>query len=351
MRYLTAVCLLLAGLAWTQQSAGAQQPDQPVTAAQVAPDAAVITITGVCAPPAPSKLNPSANPSAQTAACQTVITRAQFEALADAILNNMQPARKLQLASAYPGLLAMARAAEARGIDRTPRFQERLAFSRVQILSQELVRQIEQDAAQVPEQDIADYYQAHAADFQTATLERIFIPSRRYIDPVPAEQADAPKLDTQKLEAQKLEAQKKDAEDAMTELAGQLRAEAVAGADFMTLQKKAYAAAGATDVPPNPSLGQVRPAGVPASHASVFQLKAGEVSPVLSDSTGHYIYKLDARTIATLPQVTAEIHKTLENQRREQAIQAVQRPVTTKLNPAYFGAAEKSSAPQPPKSE
>jgi hypothetical protein len=384
MRYLTVVCLLFAGLAWSQQLAWAQQPYRPVTAqpssqspspgsvppeyrppsvrddeddkaapasaTKVAPDAAVITVTGVCAPLASSNQNPSghpsANPSAQTAECQTVITRAQFEALADAILTNMRPDRKLQLANGYPGLLAMARAAEARGIDQTPRFQERLAFARVQILSQELIRQIESDAAKVPEQDIADYYHAHAADFQTATLERIFIPSRRRIDPLPREQTDAHTLD-----AQKLETQKKEAADAMTAIAAQLRAEAVAGADFMTLQKKAYAAARATDVPPNPSLGQVRPTGVPASHASVFQLKPGEVSPVLSDSTGHYIYKLDAGAIATLSQVSAEIHKTLENQRREEAIQAVQRPVTTKLNPAYFGATEKTGAPQQPKSE
>jgi hypothetical protein len=401
MRYLTVVCLLLAGLPWTQQLAWAQQPDQPASAstssqspsqspgsvppeyrppilrdddekaapasaAQVAPDAAVITITGLCAPPAASNLHPashpspqaSADPSTQTAECQTVLTRSQFEALADAILTNMRPDRKLQLANAYPGLLAMARAAEARGVDQTPRFQERLAFARVQILSQELVRQIEQEAAQVPEQDIANYYHAHAADFQTATLERIFIPSRRRIDPLPGEQAaGAQKPGVQKnvqtnvqKDVQK-DVQKKEAEEAMTAIAAQLRAEAVAGADFMTLQKKAYEAARATDVPPNPSLGQLRPTGVPASHVSVFELKPGEVSPVLSDSTGHYIYKLDAKAVATLPQVSAEIHKIIENQRREEAIQAVQRPITTKLNPAYFGATEKPGTPQQPKSE
>ena len=80
-------------------------------------------------------------------------------------------------------------------------------------------------------------------------------------------------------------------------------------------------------------------------------MKAGEVSQVLSDSTGHYIYKLDAKGIEPLEGVKEEIRKTLQNQYREQTIQAVQRPITTELNQAYFGPTEKRSRPEVPKSK
>jgi hypothetical protein len=200
----------------------------------------------------------------------------------------------------------------------------------VQILSQELVRQIEADSAKVSSKDIEDYYRSHADIFRQATLERVFIPSHKQMDSLPKEKATP--------EAGK--AQQKEAEDAMTREAGELRARAVTGEDFAKLQKDAYQAAGSTDVPPNASLGQLSAADLPPAHASVFELKAGEISQVFSDSTGHYIYKLDGKTIEPLEAVSGEIHKTLQNQHREQAIQAVQQPITTEMNEAYFGPAE-----------
>src|ERR1022692_1309606 len=98
MRYLAVVSLLLATLAWAQEEPG-QSPDQsnvppeyrppilrdsdqeqalPPSASKVAPDAAVITIKGICAQSS-STASPSNSP------CETVITRAQFEKLTDAL--------------------------------------------------------------------------------------------------------------------------------------------------------------------------------------------------------------------------------------------------------------------------
>jgi hypothetical protein len=235
----------------------------------------------------------------------------------------------------------MAHEAEVRGLESSPRFQERLAFARVQILSQELTRQIDEESAKVPEKDIEDYYHNHAALFEHATLERIFIPNRKRLDPSFKEKAPF----------ETAPAQQKGAEDSMTHIAEELRTRAAAGEDFLKLQKEAYAAAGATDVPPNPSLGQLHATGLPPAHASAFELKPGEVSQVLSDSTGHYIYKLDAKGIEPFEEARDEIHKTLANQRREEAIQAVQRPITTEFNQAYFGPTEKQRGIDGPKSK
>jgi PPIC-type PPIASE domain len=343
MRYLPLICLLLFAIfAWGQEQSipSNPQPDlppeyrppilrdndeqkaPPASASKVASDAGVITIKGLCA---------QTPPSAASGNCQTVITRAQFEKLTEALLTNMKFSRKRQLASAYPDLLAMAREAEARGLENSPRFQERLAFARVQILSQELIRQIDEQSAEIPEKDLEDYYHSHAAEFESAVFERIFIPNHKRMDPLPKEKSTT----------EAVKAQRKEAEDAMIRLAEELHARAVAGDAFMSLQKEAYASAGMTDVPPNPSLGQLRASGLPPGHASVFDLKPGEVSPVLSDSTGHYIYKVDSKENESFEAVKDEIHKMLENQRRDEAIQAIQRPVTTEFNPAYFGQMEK----------
>jgi len=347
MRHLP-VCLLLLTFAFAQQEPlqNTVPPEYrppilrddddhqvlPASASKLAPDAAVITIKGVC-PPADHGLS--------RAACETVITRAQFEQLTDALLTNMKASRKRQVADAYPGLLAMAQEAEARGLDKSSRFRERLAFARVQILSQELVRQIDEESANIPAKDIEDYYQAHADAFATATLERIFVPLHKSLN----------SASNNKASAEILEAQRKEAEDAMTRMAETLRARAVAGESFLALQKEAYTAAGLIDVPPNPSLGQVRLASLPPHHTTVFDMNPGEISPVVSDSTGHYIYKLDTKNVETLNEASDGIRKILQNQRREVAIQAVQKPVTSELNPAYFGLPDKRSGLQNPKSK
>jgi hypothetical protein len=70
---------------------------------------------------------------------------------------------------------------------------------------------------------------------------------------------------------------------------------------------------------------------------SVFDLRIGEVSPVISDATGHYIYKMESRDTALLGAVKAEISNTLRRQRLEDMMHQVQQPFTTEVNHAYFG--------------
>jgi len=307
----------------------------PASAANVAPDAPVLTIKGVCdrTAPAPSTA------AVVKPRCETVITRAQFEQLTDAILTNMKLSTKRELAESYPNLLAMAREAETRGLEKSARFQERLAFARVQILSQELIRQIDDESARISENDIEAYYRAHATLFEQATLDRIFIPKRKRVDPLAKEPAAGNDRD----------ARQREAEDAMTRVAEQLRMRAEAGESFVKLQREAYDAAGEAGVPPNPSLGQLRRTVLPPAQAAAFDLKPGEISKVLSDSTGHYFYKLEAKEIEPLERAKDEIRKMLQSQHRQEAIQAVQEPVTTEINESYFGPGPKHGGRDDPK--
>ncbi len=297
-------------------TADQNQPEPMAVPSPVAPESPVLTIQGLCAAP---------EPDARTAApsCKTVVTRAQFERLADAVQPEAAPEAKRQLATAYAQFLVMAREAHQRGLDKKPRFGERLAFARLQILSQELIRQIQEDAARVPEKDIELYYQAHLGDFEEVSVERIVIPNQK----TPKTQQNEEGI-----------GQAKDAADVMTKEAKALRVRAAAGEEFSKLQREAYGIAGASGPnSPNPSLGKLRRRGLPPAHASVFELRSGQVSQVLSDATGHYIYKIDSREIVPLDAVKQEISNALRQQRMQKTIEGIQQPFTTEVNHAYFG--------------
>jgi PPIC-type PPIASE domain len=333
MRNACSLCLLLALPAWAQANPGAagshppaaNQQYSPATASAVAAGTPVLTINGLCA-----ETEAKVDAASSKQPCRTTVTRAQFEKLVSAIDPNADAATRRQIAKAYPQFLIMAAEAHRRGLDKDPSFQERIAFARLQILSQALTHQIQHDAAQVPEKDIENWYQSHLGDFEEATFERVVVP-----DAANAETAPTPEGEDKGGE--------KDA-DAMTHEAERLRVRAVAGEDFVALQKEAYEFAGmAGNNKPNPKLPDMRRRGLPPGHASVFDLKAGEVSAVISDGTGHYIYKLDSRQTLTLQAVREEISNALRRQRIKEMMEGVQQPFTTDVNTAYFGA--ESSAP------
>lgn len=348
MRIFWIVVLMLGTLAWGQANpvAPKSSPDQghpasadvddddeakqpasiPRPGSKITDNTAVLTIEGLCNRPGPQSAVKAGAASSGTP-CQTIVTRAQFEKLVMAIMPAMSPQSKRQFANSYPRLLVMAHEAQARGLDKTTRFEQILAFARLQILSQELVRDFKEEAAKVSESDIADYYRNNAAAFERVSVERIFVPLRKMDSAVqPPDSAEA-------------QAQPNTAADEMTKEADALRARAVAGEHFTELQQDAYHVAGIRSTAPASREQKLRRAELPPTHAAVFGLKPGEVSPVFSDSTGHYIYKLDSKDEEPLTEARAEIRKTLQNQRLQAMMDKINHSFTTDVNQAYFGEA------------
>jgi parvulin-like peptidyl-prolyl isomerase len=272
------------------------------------------------------------------APCHTVITRAEFEKLSVAIQPNMPPTTKHQLATTYPRLLVMSHEAEQRGLDKQDHFQEMITFARLQILAQELVRNIQERAAQVPDKDIDVYYRDHLTSFEKATLERILVPVKRQTEAT----GGSTHIKDNPTVAARIEQEK---EAAMAKEAERLRERAVAGEDFAKLQRAAYDAAGVTSAPPSPRFTNWRRASLPAAHLSAFDLKVGEVSAVISDRTGHYIYKLDSKEMEPREDARAEIQSILEKQRTREMMKEVQESITTEVNQAYFGTPATPNSP------
>ena len=78
-------------------------------------------------------------------------------------------------------MLRMSTAAEKRGLDKGPTFDEKMHFARMQILSQELSRALQDDSDKVSDADIEDYYKKNEASYEQATFARIFVPRAKQI--------------------------------------------------------------------------------------------------------------------------------------------------------------------------
>lgn len=114
-----------------------------------------------------------------------------------------------------------------------------------------------------------------------------------------------------------------------------IRARAAAGEDFEPLQREAFATAGLKGTS-STDMGTVRRSSLPPSHAGIFELKPGEVSEVISDSTGNYVYRMGGKSKIPFEQVKAEIAETLRAQRLNKLTHSIQGTSTVELNDAYF---------------
>lgn len=362
------VCLVIAGLAYGQAAQTATPPAAGTKAGatdsastdkaaevEVGPDDPVITVNGFCADPAqPGN------------ACKTVITRAQFEKLSEALQPGMSLSLRLNVANAYARNMRMSAAAEKRGLDKTSAFEEEMLFARMQLLAQDLNRALQADANNISDADLAAYYKKNESAYEQATVARIFVPRAKQIAPSHAEhegagslngqsavtpradeKADAKTSTAQSAEAQKTadeQAQQKAAEEAMTKIAADLRARAVNGEDMDKLQIEAYAEAGIPGTTPNTKMEKVRRATLPMQHEKVVDLKPGEVSEVFSDPGGaHFIYKMISKETLTLEAAKAEIRSAISSQRYRDSMKGFQGDVV--FSDAYFNPPGKTAAP------
>ena len=334
MRLQLSLLLLLTSLVCAQSQQAPSPAVAPAAGSQAAPaepkvgpDDIIITLKGFCS-----------DSSAQGDACKTTITRAQFEKLADTLQPGMSPAMRRQLATAYSRMLTMSSAAEGRGLDKTPHFDEAMHFARMQILAQELSKSLQAEAGKVTDEEIQDYYQKNSANFEQATLIRLFVPhTKRVAAAPPVKPGVAAKSAAAKPAAKPSDsdAEEKAGAEAMKKEADLLRARAVKGEDPDKLEKEAFVAGGLLGTPPPTRMDKVRRPSLPMDHQKILDMKPGEVSEVISDPSGNYIYKMVSKEPMPLDSVKVEIRNQISSQRYREAMQHYQ--IAPELNDAYFG--------------
>ncbi|MGA9304434.1 MAG: peptidylprolyl isomerase [Candidatus Sulfotelmatobacter sp.] len=351
------LCVFLGALAWGQAQPGtppAQAPaaaKAPTPAAEVAESAVVLTIKGACpaTPRAAAVTKTGANKTSaarKPADCKTEITRAQFEKLTTALQpgpNPLTPQQRRQLASQLPQLMALSEAAKAKGLDKTAQFTETMKFVKMRVLTAELQRAVQEEADKVPPAKIAEYYKNNPEAYEQFSLDRLFVPRFKQPEVETKEAGKEPEKLTEEQQKAKDaadQAKREQGEQEMTKLADSLRAEAAAGGDFAKLQKEAFEAAGTKVANPTVNLPKIRRTGLPPAHAAVFDLKVGEVSAVISDNGGHYIYKVVSKQILPLdPQIETEIHNRLKAERLKEMMDKYTNSFQAVQNEAYFGPA------------
>ena len=360
------MCVLLGTLAWGQAAPSAPPPPQPAqapadTSASVAPDAAVITVIGVCpAAPKPAaapgmaakpvNAAKAAEPKTPAADCKTVITKAQFEKLASAVAPNVTPQVKRGLGGVLPSIIGMSSEARKQGLDKTDQYKQTLEFAKMQILTNELRRKVQDDAAKIPPAEIETYYREHADTFEQFNVDRLFVPRTKQPEAEAKEDDEKDEKlsdDAKKAKEAAEKAKVDEAEQAMTKLAETLRTRAAAGEDIVKLQKEAFEAAGMKIEFPTVNLPNIRRTGLPPAHVAVFDLKPGEVSQVISDAGGHYIYKLNSKDHVSLEQATNEIHSKMQNDRTREMLDKLNNSFKVKTNEAYFGPGGVGATPPP----
>ncbi|MGA9988778.1 MAG: peptidylprolyl isomerase, partial [Terriglobales bacterium] len=327
-------------LAPTNATPNATTPyqSQQVETSIIEPDVPVITIDGLCDSPPADK--------AVTSDCKTVITRAQFEKVTDAVQPNMSPRAQREFATSYANFLVKARKAEQMGLDKGVNFEEQMRIARIEVLSRALNKAIQKEASQIPDKDIEDYYRNNAASFEQAEMERIYVPKTQV--PTPSDKALSGADEQKRLQT---------AAQLMKDVADKLHTSAIAGADFNQLQIDAYQAAGIKTTA-SPIMGKIRRVSLPPSQAWVMNLKPGEVSSVIADSNGYFIYKIKTKDTLPLDQAREEIIGILRSRRMQDEMRDIEKSATPTLNEVFFspqqttrGAIKPTGEPSEPSSK
>ena len=131
--------------------------------ATVGPDTPVITMDGFCG------TDPNAQ---QKAPCRTILTRSEFEKLADAS-GASGTATKASLAAFYVQFSLFAREAQKRGIDKDPLFQRKLEMARIQLLGQVLLQDLQAKSRQFAPGDLEKFFRENPAPFEQGALLRV----------------------------------------------------------------------------------------------------------------------------------------------------------------------------------
>jgi hypothetical protein len=322
---LTLLIALATGLGEAQTAAGVQTPAMPPTPSsaqppavsqspgnsmpEVSPEAAIITIHGLC---------PQGADASKPDACVTSVTKAQFEEMLGMINTTGQaysPAALKSLAQRYAEFMVLGDAATKAGVDRDPRFLEAMRVARLRNLADAYRRYLEEKFQNLPPEEIRAYYSKNLTRYEQVRLSRIFL------------SYNSPKYMKQGHDEFKKKVQ---------QMAGEIRERAAQGEDMDALQKEAYAKL-ELGTPPPSDLGFKRHGTLPPSmEQQVASLKAGEVSKVLEEPVGVSIFKVVFRGPMPLDIVKGEIVREISKDKIDTAMKTLLGSTKTDLNEQYF---------------
>lgn len=281
----------------------------------------VVTVHGICATTSRSSGKTGAD-------CKTVVTRADFEKLVNALNPAMPKYERHQLAENYANILALSHEAIKRGLDKNPSVQEKLRFARLRVLAGEMSTDIYEESMRTPDSEAERYYEQHKSEFRRYTLQRIFIPQEK------------------QNEAQLSEEARQQGKTEMRALSQKIQVRAAAGEDFEKLQREVMAAAsikGESDV----NMKDISRRGLPEGHQQVLDLAPGATSSLISDDSGYYVYRIISSEIPQFEAVRQHLMVELQSKKQNQAFRNIQNAAKSEVNDAYFDKYEPPKSKEP----
>lgn len=285
--------------------------------ADLPPDTAIVTIQGICdsgsatGKVARNKTTLAARPKT----CQTVVTKAQMDAMIETLLPGAAADTRRQFALNYIRTMAASSLALQKRLDHDPTVGKEMAarvqFTQMQVMANSLYRRIEKLAEDVQESELQSYYTGHEADFIQGEVERITI-SKSGTGATPAD----PETLKTKAEA--------------------IRARAAQGEDFDVLQKEVSQAIHSGAPVPLTKIGMVRRSMLPPAESVVFDLKPGDVTQVVDAPGSLEILKLVSFKQIPLDTVRADLKTALTNGHLQLLMKDATKGVTAKFNLSYL---------------
>ena len=289
----------------------------------VPPSQPVITVKGVCG----STIGNS-TPPAGGEACVTTVTREEFEKLVGAVNTNNQPLRpevRRSLGLGLAELVVWADAATKAGIEKDPSYQETMKLVRVRTLHDMYLQRLQQQAGNASPQELQNYYNQNVAKYQELKLQRIFIPGNS-----PAGPGDSNFY----TKAQ--------------QLAATLQERAAKGEDFGALQKEAYGTLGLASPPPSIEMGAIRKGMLrPEEEKEVSGLEVGQVTKVITETSGFLIFKVESKQAQPFDQVKDAVTRDMVRSKVDAKIKEVNAAAHADLDTQYFATAPPAPSAAP----
>jgi len=291
-----------------RSKAGAKQGPvkNAVKTVDIPPDGTVVTVRGVC------KDKQAKGP------CETVVTRAELDKYISVFAPESTEAARARLAIQYAGALAFSSLAEQQGMDKNPivakEIETELKLVRMRILAAAFQQSMVKQPEVMAEVEIQKAYEKNKPRYEQFQVHRVSVP---FLAP---NDTGRP-LDHEALKAE-MEA---------------LRTRAAAGEDLAQLLEQAFKDMHIQATPPPLTVLTWRRDSTQGDEAKVFDLKPGEVTPVLDLAASIAFVKLESKESLSLAQVRPELEVQVRREHMQNEIAKATKKISTEFNLQFLG--------------
>jgi len=313
-------CLLAGSTALAQTNAGGQKPPAVPASAQqnitttadtLPPDAAVLTIKGLC--PAVKATGPS-----KPGSCETKISKEAMNRILAAVSFGDHPLNRVTtrtFAQDYGQVLALSAAAHEIGLDKDPSFQDLIQYLQARTLADTYRRYLQQKYSKPTEEQYEAYYKQNIDKFTRMQVDHVLVPRIH------------PQLPRQ----QEAEFGKR-----AEKVAADIHERAAKGEDPHELLIEAYKTLDLAN-PPRTDMGPVTKASFLAPlWEQIFALRTGQVTELDSKPAGFSFYKVSSRDVIPLATVKDTLTRELSQRLAQTELEELLSNVHTELNQEFF---------------